>query len=72
MMEFATFNLKFEKDVELTGYLKLRLWVEAEGSNDMDLFVTVQKLDTEGKLYPVCNHGRASPRISGQIAGLSP
>ena len=33
----ATFTITFDQDTELTGYMKLRLWVEAEGANDMDL-----------------------------------
>lgn len=44
----AVFDRTFDEDVELTGYMKLRLWVEAEGSDDMDLFVALQKLDVEG------------------------
>lgn len=38
----------FDKDTELTGYMNLHTWVEAEGSDDMDLHVTVQKLDEKG------------------------
>jgi predicted acyl esterase len=45
----ATFTIKFDQDTELTGYMKLRLWVEAKGGNDMDLFVFIQKLDRKGK-----------------------
>ena len=30
--------------------MKLRLWVEAVGADDMDLFVAIQKLDPEGTL----------------------
>jgi len=44
----ATFLMKFKEDTELTGYFKLRLWVEAQGAEDMDLFVQVQKLDPHG------------------------
>lgn len=44
----ATFTLQFNETVELTGYMKLRLWVEAVDSNDMDLFIAVQKLDKMG------------------------
>jgi len=44
----ANFTMTFDEDTELTGYLKLKLWVEAEGADDMDLFTTVQKLDEEG------------------------
>jgi len=45
----ARFDMRFDKDTELTGYMKLKLWVEAQGANDMDLFVAVQKLDPTGE-----------------------
>ena len=48
----AVFDHRFEKAVELTGHMKLRLWVEAEGSDDMDLFVGLQKLDVQGEIVP--------------------
>jgi predicted acyl esterase len=44
----AVFDHRFDADTELTGYMKLKLWVEAQGADDMDLFVAIQKLDTEG------------------------
>lgn len=43
------FDHCFDLDTELTGYMKLRLWVEAEGP-DMDLFVAIQKLDRDGNV----------------------
>lgn len=46
----AAFTIRFEEDTEVIGYLKLRLWVEADGANDMDLFVLVQKLDAQGNV----------------------
>jgi putative CocE/NonD family hydrolase len=46
----ATFAHTFEEDTELTGYFKLKLWVEAEGADDMDLFAAVQKIDAAGEL----------------------
>ena len=46
----ALFSHTFENDTELTGYFKLRLWVEAEGADDMDLFAAIQKLDAAGAL----------------------
>ena len=46
----AVFSHTFAKDTELTGYFKLKLWVEAEGADDMDLFAAVQKFDTAGEL----------------------
>lgn len=45
----AAFTFHFEQDTELTGYLKLRLWVEVEGTDDMDLFVLIQKLNSKGR-----------------------
>jgi predicted acyl esterase len=46
----AVFTIRFNEETELTGYMKLRLWVEAVGSNDMDLFVKVQKLNKGSKV----------------------
>jgi predicted acyl esterase len=46
----AIFSRTFETETELTGYFKLKLWVEAEGADDMDLFAAVQKLDAAGEL----------------------
>lgn len=50
----AVFDHTFAEDTELTGYMKLRLWVEAEGADDMDLFVGVEKLDKDGQKVPFC------------------
>jgi len=38
--------------------MKLKLWVSAEGSDDMDLFIGIKKLDRRGKevLFPDLNH----------------
>lgn len=47
--EFAT---TFERETELTGSMKLRLWVEAEGNDDMDLFITIDKIDRTGDPVP--------------------
>ncbi len=48
----AVFDHTFSSDTELTGYMKLRLWVEAEGASDMDLFVGLQKVDEQGERVP--------------------
>ena len=45
----ATFTMTFDKDTELTGYMKLHTYVEAVGSDDMELQVQVEKLDEQGK-----------------------
>jgi len=44
----ASFDYRFARDTELTGYMKLRLWIEAQGSQDADVFVALQKLDATG------------------------
>jgi putative CocE/NonD family hydrolase len=58
----AEFQHTFPKDAELSGYMKLRVWVEArpgkagqETPDDMGLFVAVNKLDRDGN--PVHFHG---------------
>jgi putative CocE/NonD family hydrolase len=49
----ANFDIKFDRDVEITGYMKLHLWVEADGHNDMELFVNIRKLDEKGNYLSV-------------------
>ena len=44
----AVFEHTFAERTEITGCMKLRLWVEARGSNDADLFVAIEKLDRSG------------------------
>jgi predicted acyl esterase len=50
--ERVQFEYVFRQTTELTGHMKLRLWVEAEGADDMDLFVAVQKFDRHGRYVP--------------------
>lgn len=42
------FTIRFEKPVELIGFMKLKLWVEAKDADDMDVFVAVEKLSKSG------------------------
>lgn len=42
------FKLTAIEDTELTGYSKLKLWVSAEGADDMDIFIGLKKLDKNG------------------------
>ncbi len=44
----VSFLLRFDQDTVLVGYPKAHLWVQAQGADDMDLFVLVQKLDAHG------------------------
>lgn len=45
----AEFTTRFDEETHVVGYPKVRLWVEADGADDMDLFVFQQKLDANGK-----------------------
>jgi predicted acyl esterase len=49
----AVFEHRFAGTTELIGHMKLRLWVEADGADDMDLFVAIQKLDRDGEVVPL-------------------
>lgn len=46
----ASFHLTFNHDTSFIGYPKVKLYLEADGADDMDLFVYVQKLDRQGTL----------------------
>jgi len=48
----AVFDYTLPQAAEITGHMKLRLWVQADGADDMDLFVAIQKFDAAGKLVP--------------------
>lgn len=48
----AKFEFQFDEGTELTGHMKLKLWVQADGSDDMDLFVAIEKIDRTGDLVP--------------------
>jgi uncharacterized protein len=50
--ERVEFTHRFGERTDLIGPMKLHLWVEAEGSSDMDLFVAIQKLDEQGEIVP--------------------
>jgi len=63
----ATFDITFDKETELTGYMKLHLWMEADGNDDMDLFVAIQKLDAKGKWLPTLVLGKPHPGTPGKL-----
>jgi predicted acyl esterase len=48
----AKFEFKFDEKAELTGHMKLKLWVQADGSDDMDLFVAIEKIDRTEDIVP--------------------
>jgi putative CocE/NonD family hydrolase len=53
----AAFEVVFSERTELTGHMKLRLWVEPDGSDDMDLFVALDKIDRAGYRVPLSFFG---------------
>jgi predicted acyl esterase len=48
----AEFDFVFEKATELTGHMKLKLYMAAESADDMDIFVGIYKFDARGELVP--------------------
>lgn len=42
----------FDSPRELIGHMKLRVWMAADGADDMDIFVAIQKLDQSGEIVP--------------------
>jgi uncharacterized protein len=63
----TTFDITFNEDTEITGYLKLHAWVESDGHDDMDIFVTVKKLDAQGNFVPLRVLGEEHPGAWGKI-----
>jgi predicted acyl esterase len=63
----TTFDITFEEETEITGYMKLHLWVEADGHDDMDLFIAIQKLDQDGEWLPVTVLGEPHPGAWGKL-----
>jgi predicted acyl esterase len=44
----VSFAMTFDKETEITGYMKVKIWVSAKDANDMDLFVAVKKFNAHG------------------------
>jgi uncharacterized protein len=63
----AAFNITFEEDTEISGYMKLHLWVEADGNDDMALFINIRKLDEEGNFVPILVLGETDPGTVGRM-----
>ena len=63
----AVFSFQVPKETELIGHMKLRVWVEASGNDDMDLFIAVKKLDADGKWLPLYIMGKPHPGTPGRL-----
>ncbi|WP_327365831.1 CocE/NonD family hydrolase [Streptomyces sp. NBC_01217] len=46
------FDHTFTEETELTGYAKLRLWLEIDEGSDADVFIGLEKLDANGNGVP--------------------
>lgn len=63
----ANFDITFTKDTELVGFIKAHLWVEADGHDEMDLLLTVLKLDQDGEWLPTSVLGLPHPGAWGRL-----
>ncbi len=61
------FDIQFQEDAEISGYIKAHLWVEADGNDDMDLFLTMQKLDCDKSFLPTWVLGERHPGAWGKM-----
>ena len=58
----TSFQMTFDKETSFLGYPKVKLFMECEDYNDMDVFVWVQKIDKRGNIlseFVVPNKGAA-------------
>ena len=44
----VSFTYTFDKRVEITGNAKIKLWMQAQGAEDMDVFVRYYKVNANG------------------------
>ncbi|RWI57298.1 MAG: CocE/NonD family hydrolase [Mesorhizobium sp.] len=63
----ATFDIAFDESTEITGYMTLHLWVETKDHDEMDLFITVQKLSSSDEWLPTNVLGQPHPGAWGKI-----
>ncbi|MFJ8748762.1 CocE/NonD family hydrolase [Streptomyces sp. NPDC102441] len=71
--DVVSFVARFAGDTTLVGYPKAHLWVEAEGADDMDLFVLVQKLDAQGtplQAFTALNRGALAQDVTERGASI--
>ena len=49
-LDHVTFTHVFERDTEITGYMKLHVWMETREAEDMDVYVRISKLNDKGQM----------------------
>lgn len=66
--EGAVFRCTFDRDTEIAGYAKVRLWMSAEGADDLDVFVYLTKLHANGaEQLPQVVTGRYHAGANGRL-----
>ena len=58
----TSFQITFDKETSFVGYPKVKLFMECDGYDDMDVFVWLQKIDKRGNVlseFIVPSHGAA-------------
>lgn len=71
--DVVSFVTRFEEETVLVGYPKAHLWVEAQGADDMDLFLLLQKLDAHGtplQQFTVPNQGAMIQDVTERGASI--
>jgi len=64
----TTFRITFSQDTEITGYIKLKLWVQAPDHDDMDIFAFARKIDRNGQEQQTqVVTGRGHPGPNGRL-----
>jgi hypothetical protein len=57
------YTLHFDEETVIVGHPKLTLWAEADGHDDMDIFVFLEKLNRHGHHLQVQNSGIHNPMV---------
>lgn len=62
----------FTRTTQVVGYMKLKLWVEAVGSDDMELSIGIEKQGRKGESYPrVQGEGYDAPATASGLLRVS-
>jgi predicted acyl esterase len=70
------FRHTFTEESEIVGYMNLKLWVESDGYNDLDLFIKVSKVGADGwyryhqpiALGPARSQGYSGPTARQRVS----
>lgn len=63
----ARFEHRFDRDTDVAGPIRLRLWVSAEEAEDMDLFVALRRLGPAGTEEAVAGPDLPAPFAQGSL-----